>query len=129
MLRAYLALLTFASAIAALDALLLHLLALPAFCCNVLHGFLLAVYAVENYTLMEDLRLCARPTEEIVITNKIQTEVIWELKVRNFDLRQQLIQAERIAPTLPQPTKFKRDVTRTHAWHHLWDKHCSPLTI
>jgi hypothetical protein len=133
MLRAYLALFAFASLMGALDALLLRLLALPAFCCNVLHGFLLTIFVLENYTFFQDLRLCARPTEEIIITNKIQTEVIWQLKVRNFDLRQQILKAERPEPTspLPPPSKFKHKISRchSHTWHSLWDKHCSPATI
>ena len=131
--KAHAALFVFAYAVAALDALALYFLGAPSVYCNLFHGFLLTVYIVENWSLLQELKLYSKPTRELTIANKIQTEVIWQLKVKNFDLQQQLAKAKtrRDDPIGPPPTKYKlrpRNLTSSYSqsWHSTWNKHCTP---
>lgn len=120
-MKRYILLLSFLVCIGLMDAAVIHIFYIHPFLCNFIHGALLGLYVLENWSMLQDLKQSSETLKDL----ESKERLVQRLRIRISDLHGQLLEAKADKTEI----KKKKFILRTRCnnirtWHNLWDTYC-----
>jgi len=102
-----------------IDALLMYILCIPTIQCNIIHGAIIALFALENWNIYQDLEKLEpqKSTETGTETDQTETRLLRELRMEILDFH------NRVTADKEQAEKYRRKL------HHTSNRSRSCLSI